>query len=95
MPRAILKENYSIMAQSTLDVQLNIQSEAAISISIGHKRIPLRANICQISNYASDGGSRHRGGDKYNLHVSLTSGKREAFHPAPSHAINFRGYDAK
>lgn len=36
-----------------------------------------RGEKCQISNYASDGGSRHREGDKYNLHVFLTSGKTE------------------
>lgn len=67
------------MTQSTPpgDVQLNIQSEVAISISSENKCVPVGVRMCQISNYASDGGSRHRGGDKYNLHVSLTSGKTE------------------
>lgn len=59
------------------DVQLNIQSEAAISISSQNKCVPVGVRICQISNYASDGGSRRGEGDKYNLHVFLTSGKTE------------------
>lgn len=42
-----------------------------------NKCVPVGVRICQISNYASDGGSRHREGDKYNLHVFLTSGKTE------------------
>lgn len=59
-------------------------------------RSSYRVRICQISNYACDGGSRHREGDKYNLHVFLMSGKIERlFHGSPSQAINFRGYDAK
>lgn len=56
---------------------MNIQSEVAISISGGYKCISDGVRICQLSNYASDGGSRHREGDKYNLHVFLTSGKTE------------------
>lgn len=59
------------------DVQLNIQSEAAISISIKNKCFPVGERVCQISNYAWEGGSRHREGDKYNLHVFLMSGKTE------------------
>jgi len=59
------------------DVQLNIQSEVAISISSENKCIPVGVRIRQISNYACDGGSRHREGDKYNLHVFLMSGKTE------------------
>lgn len=58
-------------------MHLNIQSEVAISISGGYKCVPVGVRICQISNYGGDGGSRHRGGDKYNLHVFLTSGRTE------------------
>lgn len=57
------------------DVQLNIQSEVAISISSENKCISAGVRISHISNYASDGGSHRREGDKYNLHVFLTSGK--------------------
>ncbi len=57
------------------DVQLNIQSEVAISISGGYKCVPVGVRICQLSNHASDGGSCQREGDKYNLHALLTSGK--------------------
>lgn len=42
-----------------------------------NKCAPAGVRICQISNYATDGGSCHREGDKYNLHVFLTSGKTE------------------
>lgn len=59
------------------DVQLNIHPDVAVSISSQNKCVPVGVRICQISNYASDGWSRHRGGDKYNLHVFLTSGKTE------------------
>lgn len=68
-----------MMTQSTPpgDVQLNIQSGVAISISGENKCVSAGVRICQISNYTSDGGSRHREGDKYNLHVFLMSGKTE------------------
>lgn len=59
------------------DVQLNTQSEVAISISSENKCVPVGVRTCQISNYASDGGSCLREGDKYNLHVFLMSGKTE------------------
>lgn len=82
MPCVIWKGNCNTIIMVTQskppgDVQLNIQSEVAISISSGYKCVPVEVRICQISNYASDGGSRHREGDKYNLHVFLTSGKTE------------------
>jgi len=57
----------------TTDVEQNTQSEVAISVSSGNKCVPVGVRVCQISNYASDGGSRHREGDKYNLYVFLTS----------------------
>lgn len=71
------KEVSYVIRKESRDVRLNIQSEVAISISSGYKCVPVGVRICQISNYASDGGSRHREGDKYNLHVFLTSGKTE------------------
>lgn len=82
MPCVIWKKNCNtiiMMTQSTPpgDVQPNAQSEVAISISSQNKCVPVRVRICQISNYASDGGSRHQEGDKYNLHVFLMSGTTE------------------
>lgn len=59
------------------DVQLNIQSEVAISISNENKCVSAGVRISQISNYANGGGSHRQEGDKYNLHVFLTSGKTE------------------
>lgn len=92
------KGSCNTVAQRTAprDVQLNIQSEVAISISRASKCVPVGVRTCQISNYASGGGSWYREGDKYNLHVVLTSGKTERL-SAEHHrkAINFRGHDAK
>lgn len=62
------------------DLQLNAQSWVEISISFENKRILAEVTVCQILNYASDGGSRRQEGDKYNLHVFLTSGETER-HP--------------
>lgn len=70
---------------------LQFQSAAA------YKCVPAEVRTRHISNYPADGGSRHRGGDKWNLHVVLTSGKTErGFLQSPLHtAVNFGGDDAK
>lgn len=82
MPRVIWKGNCNTIIVMTQivppgDVQLNTQSELAISISGENKRAPVGVRTCHISNYASDGGSCLGEDDKYNLHVFLMSGKTE------------------
>lgn len=71
------------MTRSTAlgEERLNMQSWVAISISGAYEWVPVEVRASRISNYPCDGGSRHREGDKWNLHVVLTGGKtdREAF----------------
>lgn len=67
------------MTRSTAlgEERLNMQSWDAISISGAYECVPAEVRARCISNYPCHGGSRHRGGDKWNLHVVLTGGETE------------------